>query len=617
MSRLGLAIAAACTAAGLLVPSSAVAAVDLSVSAAHDRDPLLRAGGANTTVYAGRLLLTVSNRGDRASDGVVSVSDALPAGLSPLVNNPGFGAGPVAASGSGWSCAGTSCTRSDPLAPGASYPPITITVRVANGAPAQVTNTATVSGGATAGDVIAVVEDACPNGWSAEAVVSFAPPVGGVDSGVRNPERPDGCTLLDEVWAGEPFASHGGFVARVDAVTDRYVRERLLSGGEKDRIQSAAARSQVGSRSDRQIPNSCASRIAFSFDDGPSFYRPQTLQNFRTKQVHATFFDVGVRALANPAIVRFETREGHVLLNHTYDHPHLNALAAANPELVRDEVLKGQAAFDAIGAPFTFAGLRPPFFEANATVLGVLTELGYTSFTSRIETTDYEPTNTTAQTTNAIVAQLRPGAIILLHDGPIDTPAGQASTDAAAMIIDAARAQGYCFGVLDDKGNVVADRAVPSGEPIPQIAHPVPYLPLVRAGTPPAPFTTVPQPLEISATHSPSPFVRGQTGGRLTLTVANVSDEATDGSTITIRDQVPAGLTPTAASGSGWTCTGGRTRTCTRTDVLAAHASYPPVEITVDVAADAPATVTNSPTVTGHGGNVWVDATSDQIVVAP
>jgi hypothetical protein len=35
------------------------------------------------------------------------------------------------------------------------------------------------------------------------------------------------------------------------------------------------------------------------------------------------------------------------------------------------------------------------------------------------------------------------------------------------MIIDAARQQGYCFGVVDDKGNVVADRAVSSGEPAP------------------------------------------------------------------------------------------------------------------------------------------------------
>ena len=39
------------------------------------------------------------------------------------------------------------CTRNDVLAAGASYPAITVTVNVANNAPASVTNTANVSGG--------------------------------------------------------------------------------------------------------------------------------------------------------------------------------------------------------------------------------------------------------------------------------------------------------------------------------------------------------------------------------------------------------------------------------------------------------------------------------------
>jgi uncharacterized repeat protein (TIGR01451 family) len=441
----------AVVAVAVLAPAApAAAAAELHNSAGHDREPLLKTSGSNTTVYAGRLTLTVSNQGDARTDGSeITVTDTLPAGLTPLVNNPGFDAGPNPASGPGWNCSATTCKRSDALAAGASYPPITITVRVANTAPAQLTNSATASGGgagsATASDTITVADDACPNGWSTDQTVTFAPPFrpgrpGGIDSGVRNPERPDGCTLLDVIWAGEPFAAHGAFVDRVDAQAGEFAAGGLLTGAEADRIVSAAARSDVGKGSDHQLPNSCANRIAFSFDDGPSSFRPETLQNFRAKQVHATFFDVGVRALANPGPVRFETREGHVLLNHTYDHPHLNALVSASPALVRDEVLKGAAAFDAIGAPFTFAGLRPPFFEANATVLGILTELGYTSFTSRIETTDYEPSNTVEQTTSEIVAQLRPGAIILLHDGPIDTPSGRATPRRASSTLHARRA---------------------------------------------------------------------------------------------------------------------------------------------------------------------------------
>ena len=617
MSRLGLTIAAACTAAGLLAPSSAVAAADLSISAKHDRDPLLRTSNPNTTVYAGKLTLTVANHGDQASSGPVTVTDTLPAGLSPLVNNPGFDAGPVAASGDGWSCTGTTCTRSDPLGPGAAYPPITITVRVANTAPPQVTNTATVTGGAAASDPITVIADGCPNGWSPEAEVSFAPPFGSIDSGVTNPERRNGCTLLDDIWAGEPFANHGAFVARVDTITDRYLAKRLITRRQKHAIQSAAARSKVGTKRDRQIPNSCANRIAISFDDGPSFYRPQTLQNFRNKQVHGVFFDLGMRAEANPAIERFSVREGHVLLSHTYNHTNMNDLSDAAKI---EEVSHNEAVFDAIGAPFTFHGIRTPFGSANTHTQEVVSSLGYTYFLTRIETgNDYEPTTTTEQIVNSIVGQLHPGGIIGLHDGPIDTPAGRATTDAVPQIIDAARERGYCFGVVDRTGQVIADRYVTSNRRIPQIAAPVPFNFMERPGTPPDPWFVAPDPIAISATHSPEPFRRGQTGNTLTLTVTNTGDQPSDadpvgGSVVTVRDQLPPGLRATSASGPGWTCSGSGTRTCRRTDTLAAGASYPPITITVDVAADAPTTITNSPTVTAHGQG-WKDQADDSISV--
>src|SRR5918999_4701608 len=83
-------------------------------------------------------------------------------------------------------------------------------------------------------------EDACPNGWSAEQTVEFAPPVPAIDSGVANPERGDGCTLLDEIWEGEPYATHGAFVSAVDRTTAEFVAERLLTAAEEEAIQRAA-----------------------------------------------------------------------------------------------------------------------------------------------------------------------------------------------------------------------------------------------------------------------------------------------------------------------------------------------------------------------------------------
>ena len=88
--------------------------------------------------------LTVSNTGNVPSSGAVTVTDTLPAGLTA-----------TAIGGTGWNCdAGTvTCTASDPLAPAASYPAITVTVSVSGSAAASVTNYAAVSGG---GDVNAL-----------------------------------------------------------------------------------------------------------------------------------------------------------------------------------------------------------------------------------------------------------------------------------------------------------------------------------------------------------------------------------------------------------------------------------------------------------------------------
>ncbi|MER5542751.1 beta-L-arabinofuranosidase domain-containing protein [Streptomyces sp. NPDC002589] len=52
--------------------------------------------------------------------------------------------------------------------------------------------------------------------------------LGGLDSGVANPARPDGTTLLDAVWAGAPFRSKGALLARVGAVVEAWVADGLL-----------------------------------------------------------------------------------------------------------------------------------------------------------------------------------------------------------------------------------------------------------------------------------------------------------------------------------------------------------------------------------------------------
>ncbi len=120
--------------------------------------------------------------------------------------------------------------------------------------------------------------------------------------------------------------------------------------------------------------------------------------------------------------------------------------------------------------------------------------------------------------------------------------------------------------------------------------------------------------LTIALSHTGN-FTQGQTGATYTITVRNIGDKDTQG-TVTVTDTLPAKLTATAAAGDGWSCTLGSTVTCTRTDVLAAQGSYPPITLTVNVANDAPGTVTNTATVAGGGEkNTGNDTASDSATI--
>lgn len=102
--------------------------------------------------------------------------------------------------------------------------------------------------------------------------------------------------------------------------------------------------------------------------------------------------------------------------------------------------------------------------------------------------------------------------------------------------------------------------------------------------------------LSITKTHQGN-FTKGQIGATYTLTVTNAANSTgpTTGK-VTVIDTIPTGLTLVSMAGTGWSCT---TNTCTRTDALSVGKSYPTITVTVNVAANAPSSVTNSVTVSG------------------
>jgi uncharacterized repeat protein (TIGR01451 family) len=102
--------------------------------------------------------------------------------------------------------------------------------------------------------------------------------------------------------------------------------------------------------------------------------------------------------------------------------------------------------------------------------------------------------------------------------------------------------------------------------------------------------------LTISKSHTGN-FTQGQTGAQYTITVSNGGTGPTSG-TVNVVDSLPAGLTATSLSGSGWNCNLA-TLTCTRSDALTGNTSYPNITLTVNVASNAPSSITNSAAVSG------------------
>ncbi len=108
-------------------------------------------------------------------------------------------------------------------------------------------------------------------------------------------------------------------------------------------------------------------------------------------------------------------------------------------------------------------------------------------------------------------------------------------------------------------------------------------------------------------------FTQGDTNATYTLIITNTGAGASTG-TVTVVDSLPAGLTATAISGAGWS-TNLATLTCTRADALAEGTTYPPIIITVSVATNAAAYVTNTVSVSGGGdtnlsNNTAIDPTT-------
>lgn len=165
-----------------------------------------------------------------------------------------------------------------------------------------------------------------------------------------------------------------------------------------------------------RLPAAATARqeIALTIDDGPDpLVTPQVLDMLDRHAAHATFFCVGEKAERYPDVCREIVRRGHAVENHSQHHRHTFALLG--PRGYLRELQAAQSTLSRITGqhPQFFrapAGLRNPFLDPVLARLGLtLASWSARGFDTRIRDPE--------RVRNALLRELRAGAILLLHDG--------------------------------------------------------------------------------------------------------------------------------------------------------------------------------------------------------
>ena len=164
-----------------------------------------------------------------------------------------------------------------------------------------------------------------------------------------------------------------------------------------------------------QVPSGHGASVSFTFDDGPStLFTPQVLALLAKHHVPAVFCLIGTEARANPGLVRQQVRAGHQLCDHSRDHD--LAMNRRGKAYVTGEVDDGLSDIRAAapGAPVLF--YRQPGGLWSPAVVQAMDRAQLHPLRWSNDPQDWSRPGATV-IVRRVVAQLHPGAVILLHDG--------------------------------------------------------------------------------------------------------------------------------------------------------------------------------------------------------
>ncbi len=619
---------------------------DLVITKTHNGTA---AQGQHGLVY----LLTVSNNGNAAtstSSSTVNVIDALPAGLSA-----------TSITGDGWTCAlaTLACTRADVLAAHSSYPVITITVDVANNAPASLTNVASVSGGGelkttnnSASDVttiisapdLTLVKSHSGNFTAGQVGATYTVLVTNLGSAPTT----GAVTVSDIVPSGLTVTALTGIGWNCSIANLSCTRADVLTGGGS--FPAITVTVTVSSTAPNPVTNTATVSGGGEFNtsnnsssDVTAVSPPPDLAVNKTHGSAFIFGQTGATYTITVTNIGQGVTHGEVTVVDTLPSG-LTATAIsgtnwnctlASLTCTRSDSLAAGAAYPTITLAVNVAGDAVSPVTNTATVTGGGDQSLTNNVSSDITAILRPPDLTLTKTHIGNFVQGQIGAtysIVARNTGGVSTTSPVTVTDILPAGLSATNITGSGWNCVIATLTCSRADALAAASAYPAITLTV----NVDANSPLTVTNTatvagggeqsvgnnnatdvttigVPADLTITETHGGN-FKQGQSGATYAIIVTNIGGGATSG-TVSVADVMPVGLSATSISGNGWTCNTG-SLSCSRADSLSAGASYPPITITVNVASHAASPVINTATVSGGAElNVGNDTATDSTII--
>ncbi len=174
--------------------------------------------------------------------------------------------------------------------------------------------------------------------------------------------------------------------------------------------------------------------VAITFDDGPDEETPLLLDELDRHCMRATFFVLGKQVEKYPEYAREIVRRGHELASHGYSHKAFPLLDAGElaAEIVRTASL--------LPAPEGEPLLRPPRGQMSIDAIMMASRFGHLVAGWSIDSLDYKLRDPAALASRLRAARIRPGDVLLLHEGQPWTRAmlGDLATNLAARGLETA-----------------------------------------------------------------------------------------------------------------------------------------------------------------------------------